>query len=86
MKNSNAIHIPQTLPRPMFLIQDELVELTGRSKRSAQETTLRMMGIEHKVRADGRLIVSRLHVEQILGVACVTLRDDRDIDANWSAA
>jgi hypothetical protein len=44
-----------------------------------------MMGIEHKTRADGRLVVSRRHVEQVPGVAAAAAVDvDSMID--WSAA
>jgi hypothetical protein len=69
----------------MFLSADELVELTGRRQREAQSQALRMMGVEHKTRADGRLVVSRRHVEQVLGVATAGAVDvDSMID--WSAA
>ncbi|MFM0210399.1 DUF4224 domain-containing protein [Paraburkholderia sediminicola] len=69
----------------MFLSVDELVELTGRRQRESQAQALRMMGIEHKMRADGRLVVSRRHVEQVLGVASAGAVDvDAMID--WSAA
>ncbi|MFM0435949.1 DUF4224 domain-containing protein [Paraburkholderia strydomiana] len=51
----------------MFLSPNELVELTGRRKRDSQAQTLRAMGIEHKVRADGKVVVLRRHVEQELG-------------------
>jgi hypothetical protein len=69
----------------MFLSADELVELTGRRQRESQAQALRMMGIEHKMRADGRLVVSRRHVEQVLGVAPA---GPVDVDAmiDWSAA
>jgi hypothetical protein len=69
----------------MFLSADELAELTGRRQREAQANALRMMGIEHKTRADGRLVVSRRHVEQVPGVAAAAAVDvDSMID--WSAA
>ena len=69
----------------MFLSADELAELTGRRQREAQANALRMMGIEHKTRADGRLVVSRRHVEQLLGVAAAAAVDvDSMID--WNAA
>ncbi|WP_246217201.1 DUF4224 domain-containing protein [Paraburkholderia panacisoli] len=69
----------------MFLSADELVELTGRRRREAQAQALRMMGIERKMRAGGRLVVSRRHVEQVLGVASA---GPVDVDAmnDWSAA
>lgn len=51
----------------MFLTPDELIELTGRKRRDAQAMVLRYMGIEHRVRPDGAVIVLRAHVEQVLG-------------------
>lgn len=68
----------------MFLSADELVELTGRRQRASQEQALRAMGIEHKVRADGRVVVSRRHVEEQLGVGEVCAQ--REAMPDWSAA
>ncbi|MBC8725820.1 DUF4224 domain-containing protein [Paraburkholderia sp. 31.1] len=69
----------------MFLSADELIELTGRRQRASQESALRAMGIEHKVRADGRLVVSRRHVEQQLGAASDSSTQN-EIMPDWSAA
>lgn len=69
----------------MFLTREELIELTGRSQRASQEQVLRGMGIEHKVRADGRIIVSRRHVEQVLG-ADEAHGSAADVMPDWSAA
>jgi hypothetical protein len=51
----------------MLLSPAEIRELTGRSRRDAQARALRGMGIEHKVRPDGTIAVSRAHVERVLG-------------------
>lgn len=51
----------------MFLTPDELIELTGRKRRDAQAMVLRHMGIEHRVRPDGAVVVLRAHVEQLFG-------------------
>lgn len=51
----------------MFLTPEEVAELTGRQRSDAQLRALRFMGIEHRVRPDGSLAVSRAHVEAILG-------------------
>lgn len=51
----------------MFLTTDELKELTGRSQPRAQIATLNMMGIEHRLRADGKVVVLRDHVAKVLG-------------------
>lgn len=50
----------------MLLTPDELAQLTGKQRRSAQRRALLAMGIEHKVRPDGSLAVLRSHVERLL--------------------
>ncbi|MEM5371314.1 DUF4224 domain-containing protein [Paraburkholderia azotifigens] len=70
----------------MFLTAEELIELTGRRQRAAQEATLRAMGIESKVRADGRLVVLRRHVEQQLGANEKGPSNGDGFIADWSAA
>lgn len=52
---------------PIFLTQDEIREMTGRVRYKSQASVLSAMGIEHKVRPDGSLLVLRSHVEQSLG-------------------
>ena len=51
----------------MFLTPAELAELTGYKLPGAQVRALRAMGIEHRIRPDGRPIVLRAHVEAMLG-------------------
>jgi hypothetical protein len=72
----------------MFLSADELVDLTGRRKRDSQVQSLRAMGIEHKVRADGKVVVLRRHVEQVLGASADGPSSFMDVDSmiDWSAA
>lgn len=53
----------------VFLTPEELAELTGRRRSDAQAAALRSMGIEHLRRPDGRIVVSRAHVDAMLGVA-----------------
>ncbi len=50
-----------------LLTREEVSELTGRTQRAAQARVLRGMGIEHRVRPDGTIAVSRAHVERLLG-------------------
>ncbi|WP_036025547.1 DUF4224 domain-containing protein [Paraburkholderia dilworthii] len=69
----------------MFLTRDELTHLTGRRQRGSQAQVLRMMGIEHRVRPDGHIIVLRRHVEQLFG-AEMGNRGGREPMPNWSAA
>lgn len=51
----------------MFLTPDEIAELTGRKLHKAQRSVLNHLGIEHKIRPDGSLVVLRSHVEKSLG-------------------
>jgi hypothetical protein len=51
----------------MFLCEDELTNLTGMKRRAARVRALRTMGVEHRIRPDGRVIVLRSHVEALLG-------------------
>ncbi|VVE71517.1 hypothetical protein PAN31117_04081 [Pandoraea anapnoica] len=52
---------------PIFLTQSEIREMTGRVRHKSQTLVLSALGIEHKVRPDGSLLVLRSHVEQALG-------------------
>ena len=67
----------------MFLTPDELVELTHRQRPAAQIRALRAMGVEHRVRPDGKPVVLRAHIEALLGAA--KPRRPR-VEPDWSAA
>lgn len=68
----------------LFLTPAELQELTGRSRRDAQARALNAMGITHRARPDGSLVVSRDHVDRLLGgVARSTVVSH---EPNWNAA
>lgn len=51
----------------MFLNDSEIQKLTKRKRAKAQQRQLNAMGIQHKVRADGSLVVLSAHVEKLLG-------------------
>lgn len=51
----------------MFLTDDELTELTGKRQNAARARALNGMGVQHKVRADGSIVVLRAHIERMLG-------------------
>jgi hypothetical protein len=51
----------------MFLNDQELYELTKRRRRDAQVRALRFMGIDHKVRPDGSVAVSKTHIDKEFG-------------------
>lgn len=68
----------------MFLNSNELSDLTGKTQRCAQQRALRSMGIEHRVRPDGALIVSRSHIEKLLD-GNPTSRPPKAVEPNWNA-
>lgn len=68
----------------MFLEPDEIEKLTGKQRRPAQQKALCSMGIEHRVRPDGAIIISRSHVEKILDGATMP-KTERRIEPNWNA-
>ena len=70
----------------MFLSSDELADLTGKTRSAAQIRALRSMGIEHRIRADGKPVVLREHVEQLLGAKKAPVRKPKSGQPNWSAA
>lgn len=66
----------------MFLTIDEMKELTGRTQCRAQVRELNHLGIVHKVRADGSILVLRAHVEQVMGLTAKT-RTATEHQPNW---
>ena len=72
-------------PQSMFLTVDEVRELTGRQRRQAQGETLRALGIEHRVRPDGSVLVLRAHVEHQLGGGTPSTRKRREYEIDRSA-
>lgn len=69
----------------IFLTSDELVELTGRRRSSAQKNALRMMGVDFLIRPDGTLVVSRRNVEELLGVRQGGVKMVKVTEPNWDA-
>ena len=67
----------------LFLTTAELRELTGRTRRDAQASALRYMGIEHKIRPDGSVAVLRTHVEKLMGGEN-TASTPREMEPNWA--
>ena len=68
----------------MILSKIELFELTGKKHASAQAEVLNILGINHLIRPDGMLIVSRYHLEQLLG--SISNRSKiKNIEPNWNA-
>jgi len=69
----------------MFLTDDELTDLTGMKRRDGRVRALREMGVEHRIRPDGRVIVLRAHVESLLGGAPGPIVSGPDPEPDWSA-
>ncbi|ACU63736.1 DUF4224 domain-containing protein [Chitinophaga pinensis] len=69
----------------LFLDTEEIIFLTGRKKRNAQVIALRSMGIEHKTRPDGTVIVSRSHIQKLLDGDSVKRRIIKEIQPYWGA-
>jgi hypothetical protein len=69
-----------------FLTKEEVAEMTGRVQRAAQTRELTHMGVIHKLRADGSVLVLRAHVEQLLGYQAGTKAKEPDFEPNWAAA
>lgn len=70
----------------MFLTPAEIAELTGKKRKPAQIRALRYMGIEHKIRPDGAVIVSRAHIEKLLdGIPPNSPMYGDHPEPNWSA-
>lgn len=69
----------------MFLTDDELFGLTGAKRRESRVRALRAMGIEHRLRPDGHVIVLRSHVETLLGGAAGSIVAVAGTEPDWSA-
>lgn len=68
----------------MILTEDEIIALTKRKQHHAQACVLRAMGIAHKQRPDGTLVVSRIVVEALLGVSSTPAPKTKE--PNWEYA
>lgn len=69
-----------------FLTKQEVAEMTDRVQRAAQTRELTHMGVIHKLRADGSVLVLRAHVEQLLGYQARTKPKEPHFEPNWAAA
>lgn len=68
-----------------FLTPEEIKDLTGRVQNLAQVKVLRGMGIEHRTRPDGSVVILRSHVEQTLGGATPAPRKRTPTEPNFGA-
>lgn len=51
----------------LFLNDEELEALTGKKTHPAQANALKSMGVEHRVRPDGKPLVLRAYINQEWG-------------------
>jgi len=68
----------------MFLTPEDIAALTLKTQRKAQRAALNFMGIDHKIRPDGSIVVLRAHVEKVLGASMPTTAGKKR-EPNWSA-
>lgn len=69
----------------MFLTDEQIVELTKRTRRASQRKVLTAMGIEHRPRPDGSLVVLRSHVEKLLDSALANAKITvKNNEPDWS--
>jgi len=69
---------------PAFLTPADVKQLTGKVRGAEQAEQLNRMGIEFKKRpTDGEVVVSRLHVERVLGGLPKTV-NKKDIGPNFN--
>lgn len=68
-----------------FLTEEELRELTGRALHKRQREWLQAQGWTFTVNANGRPIVSRAHMEAMLGGAKSETAADRTYRPNFDA-
>lgn len=68
----------------MFLTPLEITQLTGKKRRPAQVRVLRFMGIEHRVRPDASLIISRDYMTKLLDGDSTNNRIRCRTEPDWS--
>ena len=69
----------------MFLTHDDVVRLTGKQHYSAQRRALNTMGIMHKTRPDGSVVVLQCHVQRELGGTAISAAKAQNVEPNWGA-
>jgi hypothetical protein len=68
----------------VFLSDEEIEQLTEKKRHSTQQKILNALGISHKVRPNGTLVVLRSHVEKLLG-GSVAAPAKKEPEPNWDA-
>jgi hypothetical protein len=68
-----------------LLTNDEIVELTEKTRHSAQRRVLEKLGIKFTPRPDGTLIVARAHRDAVLGLRATVRAVEQVATPNWAA-
>jgi hypothetical protein len=68
----------------LCLTDAEVAQLTGKTRPSAQMRALRFMGIDHKRRPDGSIVVLRAQLEGEASYNKVEGADDKRTEPNWN--
>jgi hypothetical protein len=68
-----------------LLSRQELIELTEKTRRSAQRRVLEKLGIKVTVRPNGTLIVLRAHRDAALGLRHAQRAVEPAATPNWAA-
>lgn len=67
----------------LCLTPAELVEITGKRRAGKQAEVLNELGITHKIRPDNTVLVSRAHLEQVLGGDMTRVKMTSDQEPNF---
>lgn len=67
----------------LCLTPAELIEITGKRRAGAQAEVLNALGITHKIRPDNTVLVSRAHLEHVLGGGVNHVKIPKDQQPNF---
>lgn len=74
--------MPGQVQAALTLTPEELKQLTGKMQFNAQARVLRAMGIDHKRRPDGSVVVFRQHLNLPETLASATINP---VEPDWQA-
>lgn len=68
----------------LVLSDIEVIELTRKRRPAAQVRALRHLGINHKQRADGSVMIARSHFDGLFGEATSSIMLAKRTEPDWS--
>lgn len=74
-----------SLTESTFLTAGEVRELTDRVNMNSQVKVLRAMGIEHRMRPDGSVVILRSHVNKVFDGLAGSVNKNKTVSPNWGA-